>query len=466
METFKNILLILAVILSFNVMIFVHELGHFLAARWRGLKIDKFQVWFGTPIWSKTINGVQYGLGWIPAGGFVALPQLAPMETIEGKSEYEEPLPPISPWDKIIVAVAGPIFSLGLALAIGLAVWNLGKPQDLIHPTQIGYIKKDSPAEKAGLQLGDDILSINDKPVIGFMGNLDCITESIVLSDGPQIKFSVRREGEPEPRVIYSSFETQPTKWWQRRALRQVGISFAMPAIVDMILPHSPAAKAGLLKGDQIIAIDGTKVWSDQHVAQLLEAKNYQAVTASIKRSETTLEIPLQPVAPLTPKDKKPMLGIGWSGEGIVDTHIVHPDPIRQCKDSVRMMVATIKALVSPKSSVGIDQLSGPISIAKAKFDLLNTDVNGWRRLLAFLVLINVNLAIFNMLPFPVLDGGHTTLALMEIIARRPVKARILEYVQSGCALLLISLFLYITSKDIGGLFGPKEKNEKVTFAP
>ena len=86
METFKNILLILAVILSFNVMIFVHELGHFLAARWRGLKIDKFQVWFGKPIWSKTINGVQYGLGWIPAGGFVALPQLAPMETIEGKS--------------------------------------------------------------------------------------------------------------------------------------------------------------------------------------------------------------------------------------------------------------------------------------------------------------------------------------------------------------------------------------------
>jgi hypothetical protein len=99
----------------------------------------------------------------------------------------------------------------------------------------------------------------------------------------------------------------------------------------------------------------------------------------SYKRSETTLEIPLQPAAPLTPKDKKPMLGIGWSGEGIVDTHIVHPDPIRQCKDSVRMMVATIKALVSPKSSVGIDQLSGPISIAKAKFDLLNTDVNGWR---------------------------------------------------------------------------------------
>lgn len=466
METFKNILLILAVILSFNVMIFVHELGHFLAARWRGLKIDKFQVWFGKPIWSKTIHGVQYGLGWIPAGGFVALPQLAPMETIEGKSASDEPLPPISPWDKIIVAVAGPIFSLGLALVIGLGVWGLGKPQDIIHPTQIGYIKKDSPAEKAGLQLGDTILEINDKPVIGFMGNLDCITESIVLSDGPQIKFRVRREGEAEPREIYSSFETQPTAWYQRRALRQVGFSFALPAIVDGTLPNSPAAKAGLIKGDAIIAIDGTKVWSDQHVAQLLEAKQYQAITATIQRGDSTLEMPMQPVAPLTPQGKKPMLGLSWSGEDIVDTRIVHPNPIRQCKDSVRMMVATIKALVSPKSSVGIDQLSSPIGIAKAKFDLLSTDENGWRRLLVFLVLINVNLAIFNMLPFPVLDGGHTTLALLEIIARRPVKARVLEYVQSGCALLLISLFLYITSKDIGGFFAPKEKYEKVTFAP
>ena len=129
------------------------------------------------------------------------------------------------------------------------------------------------------------------------------------------------------------------------------------------------------------------------------------------------------------------------------------------------MMIATLSALISPNSGIGVDQLSSPIGIAKAKFDILKTE-NGWRRLLAFLVVINVNLGIFNMLPFPVLDGGHTMLAVMEMIARRPVKARILEYVQSACALLLISLFLYISSKDIGGFFGPIEKEEKTTFAP
>ena len=95
---------ILIVVALFNVIIFVHELGHFLAAKWRGLRVDRFQIWFGKPIWKKEINGVQYGLGWIPAGGFVALPQMAPMEAVEGKNrepgepeEKEKPLPPVKP---------------------------------------------------------------------------------------------------------------------------------------------------------------------------------------------------------------------------------------------------------------------------------------------------------------------------------------------------------------------------------
>ncbi len=465
METLKTILLILAVVFSFNVMIFIHELGHFLAARWRGLKIDKFQVWFGKPIWSKTINGVQYGLGWIPAGGFVALPQLAPMETIEGKSESEEALPPISPLDKIIVALAGPIFSLGLALAIGLAVWGLGKPLDLVHSTQIGYIQKNSPAQAAGFQLGDTILAVNGNPVIGFQGSLDCVMENIILSRGSDIYFTVKREGLVEPITIKSSFETEKTAWYKRRAMRQVGIMESNPAIVQALLPHSPGVKAGLQVGDRVIAVDGIKIWSTPHVSQIIEAKNFQAVSASIQRGESTLEITLQPTKPLTPADERPMIGIAWQNNRL-DRHIVYPNPIKQCKDSVRMMAATIIALTAPDSSIGPDQLSGPISIGKAKFDLLNTDADGWRRLLAFLVLINVNLAIFNMLPFPVLDGGHTTLAIMEWVAKRPVKARILEYIQSACALLLISFFLYITSKDIGDLVGPREKYEETTFAP
>src|SRR6266850_5522298 len=102
------IMILLEVLLLFNLLIFVHELGHFLAARWRGLKIERFAVWFGKPIWQKEINGITYCLGSIPAGGYVALPQMATMEVIEGKNEGRENLPPVTARDKIIVAFAGP----------------------------------------------------------------------------------------------------------------------------------------------------------------------------------------------------------------------------------------------------------------------------------------------------------------------------------------------------------------------
>src|SRR5579864_3146148 len=129
MVILKYVLIFLEVLLLFNLLIFVHELGHFLAARWRGLKVDRFAIWFGKPIWKKRINGVEYALGTIPAGGYVSLPQMASMEAIEGKGESSgKPLPPISPLDKIIVAVAGPLFSFLLALGFGVLVTILGHP--------------------------------------------------------------------------------------------------------------------------------------------------------------------------------------------------------------------------------------------------------------------------------------------------------------------------------------------------
>src|SRR5437763_2961216 len=129
MSILKAIFIFLEVLLLFNLLIFVHELGHFLAARWRGLKVDRFAIWFGKPIWMRKINGVEYALGTIPAGGYVSLPQMATMEAIEGKGESSgKPLPPISARDKIIVAFAGPLFSFLLALAFGCVVMIVCRP--------------------------------------------------------------------------------------------------------------------------------------------------------------------------------------------------------------------------------------------------------------------------------------------------------------------------------------------------
>jgi len=127
-------------------------------------------------------------------------------------------------------------------------------------------------------------------------------------------------------------------------------------------------------------------------------------------------------------------------------------------------MWTTLAGLVTPGSNIGIDHLSGPVGIAKIQYQLLQME-DGWRRILSFMVLFNVNLAVLNMLPFPVLDGGHITLALLEKITGRPVRAKPLEILQTVCALMLISLMLFVTSKDIGDSFGRgKSKQEEVVF--
>ena len=193
----KFFVICIEVLLIFNLLIVVHELGHFLAARWRGLVVEKFAIWFGKPIWSKTINGVEYRLGSIPAGGFVAIPQLAPMEAVEGESQTpREQLPPVKPLDKIIVAAAGPLFSFGLAFAMALIVWVVGKPQSEIDSTTIGFVKEGGPAYQAGLRPGDQILTVDGKPVKHFLSGTDSVKWRIVRSEGQVIPMTVLREGQ------------------------------------------------------------------------------------------------------------------------------------------------------------------------------------------------------------------------------------------------------------------------------
>ncbi len=456
--TLHVVLLILVIATLFNIIIFVHELGHFLAARWRGLQVDRFQVWFGKPIWKKEINGVQYGLGWIPAGGFVALPQMAPMESIEGARENGNdtaPLPPISAMDKIIVAFAGPLFSMLLALSCAFIVTKVGKPRDFIPETRLGFVAPESPAYRAGIRAGDRILEINGRPVDGFQGSLDSIFEQIVLSRGDEIRFTIDRPGEPEPLTLSSGFERQETRWFQRSGLREVGIAPAGRVIIGEVMPNSPAEKAGIVPGDELLSVDGINLFSISQLASHLQQHEWQAVNLAVKSPTdgSLRDVAITPEKPIKPAGLSPMIGVSWDDSLQIDSRIVYPGAYEQVKDSARMMWVTLTSLVSPKSSIGVDQLTGPVGIAKIQYQLLQTE-NGWRRVLAFMVLFNVNLAILNMLPFPVLDGGHITLAVLEKIAGRPVKAKPLEVIQTACALALISLMLYVTSKDVGDSFG------------
>ena len=453
MQILKIIFILLEVLVLFNILIFVHELGHFLAARWRGLKIDRFAIWFGKPIWKKTLNGVEYCLGSIPAGGYVALPQMAPMDAIEGKTEGRpEPLPPISATDKIIVAFAGPLFSFGLALLFAVLVWFIGRPVGETETTQfIGYVLKGSPAEAAGLRAGDKIIEVDGKPVSRFGGIGDTITWRIVRSENETVPVTVERDGK------VMTFETKPTRekteLWERRSLRQIQILPLQTPIIARVDPHSPAARAGLRPNDVVLAVNGIKLFNPGPVTDEVRKDLDKPVTLRVQRGREDFDVSLKAVMPdgllnhpKIPQDEKfPRLGITWEMGGRMS--IDHPQPAVQIKASVDAMVGTLGAVLSRKSDIGLQHLSGPVGIVRIYYRLFESD-QGWRLAIWFSVVLNVNLALLNLLPIPVLDGGHITLALIEALRRRPVNVRLIGFIQTACALMIIGYMLFVTFFD------------------
>jgi regulator of sigma E protease len=439
----RVLFILLEVVVLFNLLIVVHELGHFLAARWRGLFIEKFGVWFGKPLWKKTINGVQYSLGSIPFGGFVALPQLAPMDIIEGKADVDRAkLPPISALDKIIVAVAGPFFSLLLALFFACVVWAVGHPvseSDLT--TVIGYVEKDSPADKAHLLPGDKILEVDSKPVSRFSGMNDSVVWNVLRSEEPAIPFKIERDGKVL-NVSVTPIKTV-TSGWRRKSVRQVMILPAQTALIDKVQPDTPAAAAGLKHGDVVTGFNGKRIYHPVALAEFIEAHPNEPVVLQVNRDGAVSEVTVQPK--ILPGEKTARIGIQWEANGRMS--VAHPQPLEQVYNSVTSTINTISAVASPKSDVKLQHLSGPIGIGRIYYLLFQSD-NGWQLALWFSVILNVNLAILNMLPIPVLDGGHIVLAIIESFRRKPVNIRILEVIQTGCAVLIIGYMLYVTFYD------------------
>ncbi|HSJ03331.1 MAG: RIP metalloprotease RseP [Verrucomicrobium sp.] len=464
------VVIIFLVIMVFNLMILVHEWGHFLAARWRGLKVEKFQIWFGNPIWKRTYNGVQYGLGWIPAGGFVALPQMAPMDAIEGGGDDREQLPPITPLDKIIVAFAGPLFSFMLACVFAVLVWHFGKPEyEALKTTTIGYVAKESAAAKFGLKAGDEIISVDGNPVKNFGGLVDSVRWNIIRSENNPIPFVVKREGSAEPVKIEVEAEIpkqKPGSWWsglfRRPELRQVGIVGKQTPMIKDVKPHSPADEAGLKSMDQIVSVNGMTLLQLPQLSEYIGANPDKPLELMVVRdvspTETkTFAVTVTPRKPdvVRPSEKEKdigkVIGVIWDQEG--KREIAHPEPQVQIKEALKTMQQTIAAISSPKSEVSTSHLSGPIGIGRVYYNLMD-DPYGWLRVMWFSVVLNVNLAVMNLLPFPVLDGGHITMALYEWIRRRPINIRILEVVQTACVFILLGFMVFVSMKDAGDIGG------------
>ncbi len=532
----RVIFILLEVLLLFNLLICVHEIGHFLAARWRGLYIEKFGIWFGKPIWKKTINGVQYSLGSLPFGGFVALPQLAPMDIIEGKADLDRAkLPKISALDKIIVAFAGPLFSFGLAILFAVIIWAVGRPVSESEATTIiGYVLPDSPAAEAGLKAGDKIFSVDGKPVTRFGGmSEESISWRIVRSEGEKISISIQRGG--ETKTVEAKPAIRETKPWMRKGFREIGIVPAETPMIAKVEPNSPAAKAGLRpndlimsineqrifhilgitdfvrdhaneplslglerngtkasapfepgnqtidyvvgdgpaaraglqKGDVVDAVDGQKARSSLAVSDYIKRHAGQPITMSILRKGERRDLSVTPEIPQG--EKVARIGLQWEDDfGIVlDEYgkmaLKHQGPVEQIRAGVMSIFNTVGAVASPKSDVKLQHMSGPVMMMRIYY-MMFENKEGWRMALWFSVVLNVNLALLNLLPIPVLDGGHIVLALIEAVRRRPVNMRVLEVVQTACAVLIIGFMVYIAFFDVQDLFGGRRESPR--FSP
>lgn len=477
---FSNILSIigisLEVVLLFNLLIVVHELGHFFAARWRGMVVEKFAIWFGKPLWSKTINGIEYSLGTIPAGGFVAIPQMAPMESIEGKTKNDyKDLPEASPLDKIIVAIAGPAASFLLAVAFACIVWQVGRPIGESEQTAvIGYVMPGGPAAKAGLEPGDKILAVNGHPVKRISGPgrmAESVAWNVIVSQSPLIPVRFERHGVQH--VVDVEPVVTPRQGWGRKNLRQLQIMPLQTPKIAKVLPDSPAAKAGLESGDLIIAADGKKLMSLVALGDILHETKGNPVELMIRRplkdmSTKTFMVKVTPQIPLG--EKQPRIGILWDQRGIVT--LIHPTPKEQIISSVRTLWDTLTAITTPHSEVTLQHLSGPVGIMRIYYLLFQSPM-GWRLALWFSVVLNVNLALFNLLPLPILDGGHVLLALCEWALGRKLEHRTLELIQGACTILVLSFMLYVTFFDVldlpffmKGKTAPVEQETTMKFAP
>ena len=343
-------------------------------------------------------------------------------------------------------------------------VMMVGRPvSEAETTTTIGYVEKNGPADKAGLKPGDKILEVDGKPVSKFGGMGDSVIWRIVRSEGSTVPVKVERDGKV---LVFNPLAAKDeTKIWQRKSLRQIKIAPAEPAFVAEIVPDSPAARAGLKRGDHILDVNGTKLCHFAALTEYVEDHPDQDLTLNVDRNGQNMAVSLRPEKPISPPGEKPRIGIAWDGNG--KTKLVYPGAFEQVSASVSAMVDTFGALFARHSDIKAQHLGGAVKIMDVYARLFSSE-QGWRLALWFSVLMNVNLALLNMLPIPVLDGGHILLAIIEGIRRKPISGRIISFIQTSCAVALIAFMVYIAFYDVQDLPWKrnKEKPVDVKFAP
>jgi regulator of sigma E protease len=359
------------------------------------------------------------------------------------------------------VAFAGPFFSFLLAFLMATVVWAAGKPEtkDFDAPI-IGALSPGSPAEQAGLKPGDEILSVDGKEVKNFFTGTESVKWAIIRSEGEKIPFIVKRDGKVLPEID-CGWTKEKTGGLHRPALRQIGVLPRFAPGVKLVVRKSPADIAGIKADDEIVEVNGKPILNLDDLDPFVRDNRGGTLDIVVLRDGARVPLKLPIPAAEPGKENAPAkLGIDWGRE-----KLVHPGPWSQVKDSAMTIFRMVGALASSGSDLKVAHFSGPVGILRLYYTVFEAP-NGWRYAIALSVLINVNLGLLNLLPFPVLDGGHITLALLEAVRRKPVNHRLLEIIQTACAVILIGFMLYVTVFDVSDFFKDRKDAAKGSPAP
>jgi regulator of sigma E protease len=442
---FSNVWSTFLIVLFFGGSIFMHELGHFLAARANGVHVEVFSIGFGPPIFSwKAASGTRYQVAWFPLGGFVLLPQIADIGPLEGEAEADAArLPPISYGAKILVLVAGAAFNILFAFLLACVIWKVGQPEnDVTTSTTIGYVTRTtelpdgsrvaSPALEGGLRVGDVVRAIDGHRISDWAelkGTL--VTGSGRERDGsPRTVFTVEREGRRLDIVLHPRLAGD-------EHMRSVGIQPGYDLNVASVAPGSVGSRTGLLPGDRILRINGAPTMNLAGLEEELSADPSKPARLTVARVGKLIELA---VGLRTPAD--PLAGV----EFLAGYHLSHPSPFAQIAAEVSMTLRTLVGLFNPHSDIGLSKLSGPVGIVHILHEAAGA---GIRYVLGFSILVNVNLAILNLLPVPVLDGGQMAFATIAQLRGRALPTRFIAATQSVFIVLLISMILYVSIFDV-----------------
>ncbi len=438
---------ILMIAVFFGGSIFVHELGHFWVAKKRGVKVERFSIGFGPAIFKWTgKDGVEYRLSWLPLGGYVALPQLADMRGLEGEPSAETAaLPSPNYTTRMLVFGAGAFMNVVFAFALATILWQVGLPTNAdTQRAKIGHVapeltlpdggKVKSPAAEAGLRPGDTIVAIDGNAVTTWDEMRQYLfTGSGRTVDGrPQAALTVRRG---EETLILSA---RPVLAGDER-MRMLGVSPWQELKIAELSPGGLGEKSGLRAGDRLRTLDGVALTSFATFEQALVAAAGREAALEVERDGAPVRLALA----LPAADKiGEALGLGFDPEIVM----IHPTPWKQIGDNVRMTFRTLGSLLNRDSDVGISKLSGPIGIARVFHMTAQIDI---RYVLWFTIVVNVNLAIFNLLPLPVLDGGHMLFATIGKLRGRALPQGFIHAAQSVFVACLLAMMIYVSFFDV-----------------